>query len=282
MKKKANGDVLEALKSIINKNKLFPSQITSDNGPEFVNDNMEAYLEKIGVYHNTSLPYSPNTTGAIERYNKTIKSMIYKYMGLTDDVVWVDVLGDIVENYNNTEHRMTGYPPNNVDKYTFKKVIEGLDRSKFDETILNENRLKRGDIVRVVLRKEKFDKKIKERFSEKLYRVVLVLNGQMGIVEDLYKIETLEGEPVKKEYTYSQLQKVGNAPVEFKSTNRKKIESEATAGRRLALELGEDRDKMIENVERVKENKPVLLNLNLTPRESKRVSKPVARFGEEY
>jgi hypothetical protein len=69
---------------------------------------------------------------------------------------------------------------------------------------------------------------------------------------------------------------------DYKSVKRKEIEKDATAGRRLALELGEDRDKMIENVERVKENKPVFLNLNLTPRESKRVSKPVQRFGQEY
>jgi hypothetical protein len=69
---------------------------------------------------------------------------------------------------------------------------------------------------------------------------------------------------------------------DYKSVKRKEIEKDATAGRRLALELGEDRDKMIENVERVKENKPVILNLNLTPRESKRVSKPVERFSGEY
>ena len=28
------------------------------------------------------------------------------------------------------------------------------------------------------------------------------------MAEDMYKIETIDGEPVKKEYTYSQLQKV--------------------------------------------------------------------------
>lgn len=46
--------------------------IRSDNGLEFVNNNMENYCKKKGIRHQKSSPYTPQQNGVAERFNRSI------------------------------------------------------------------------------------------------------------------------------------------------------------------------------------------------------------------
>ncbi|KAF7685576.1 Transposon Tf2-8 polyprotein [Cucumispora dikerogammari] len=55
-------------------------------------------------------PYRPQTQGQIERFNRTIKSKLRRYLG-TDNRRYVDLLDDIVFQYNKTKHKATRLSP---------------------------------------------------------------------------------------------------------------------------------------------------------------------------
>jgi len=81
-----------------------PKVLQSDNGGKFTNAKMKELLEDLNVKHITNLLYKPSSKGQVEWFNRTIKGMILQYMAANNSCRYLDVLPNIVENYNNTYH----------------------------------------------------------------------------------------------------------------------------------------------------------------------------------
>jgi len=79
-----------------------PVILLSDNGKEFVNKKVKRVTNRFGVHHFTTYPYTP--LGIIERFNKTIKNKLFAYMKINNTQRYIDVLDQIVLNYNKTKH----------------------------------------------------------------------------------------------------------------------------------------------------------------------------------
>ena len=88
--------------------------------------------------------YSTNNEGksvVAERFIRTLKTKIYKYMTSVSQNVYTDKLDDVVGEYNNTYHRTNKMKPIDVKNNTyidFKKEVNDED-AKF----------KVGDQVRI-------------------------------------------------------------------------------------------------------------------------------------
>ena len=52
-----------------------------------------------------------------ERFIRTLKNKIYKYMTSISNNVYIDKLDDIVNEYNNTYHRTIKIKPADVDNF---------------------------------------------------------------------------------------------------------------------------------------------------------------------
>ena len=79
-----------------------PNKIWVDKGGEFYNNSFKKWLQ-----NNDIVMYSTNNEGksvVAERFIRTIKNKIYKYMTSISKNVYVDKLDDIVKKYNNTYH----------------------------------------------------------------------------------------------------------------------------------------------------------------------------------
>jgi hypothetical protein len=67
-------------------------KITSDNGTEFKNSQIEGFLEEEGIKHEFSSPYTPQQNGVVERKNRTLldmaRTMLDEYK--TPDRFWVE------------------------------------------------------------------------------------------------------------------------------------------------------------------------------------------------
>jgi transposase InsO family protein len=50
-----------------------PMQLVSDNGPQFVSEEFEAFMRANGIRHIASAPYHPATNGLAERMVQTFK-----------------------------------------------------------------------------------------------------------------------------------------------------------------------------------------------------------------
>ena len=102
---------------------------------------------------NNIVIYSTHNEGEsvlAERFIRTLKSKIYKYMTSISKNVYIDKLDDIVDEYNNTYHTTIKLKPDDVKDNTYINA---------DKEINNKNpKFKVGDHVRISKYKSIFAK----------------------------------------------------------------------------------------------------------------------------
>ena len=89
--------------SIVNAFQRKPNKLWADKGSEFYNRSMKSWLEK-----NDIEMYSTHNEGksvVAERFIRTLKNKLYKYMTSISKNVYIDKLDDIVNEYSNTYYR---------------------------------------------------------------------------------------------------------------------------------------------------------------------------------
>ena len=94
-----------------------PSKIWVDKGSEFYNSSFKKWLKD-----NDIEMYSIHNEGksvVAERFIRTLKNKIYKYMTSISKNVYIDKLDDIVNEYNNTYHRTIKMKPVDVKDNTY-------------------------------------------------------------------------------------------------------------------------------------------------------------------
>ena len=94
---------------------LFPRVgfVQSDRGQEFLNCEVQKLFRERKIKHYWSFNDEIKAS-VVERWNRTLKSKMFKYFTHNNTHRWVDVLGALVENYNNTIHRIIKMAPNQV------------------------------------------------------------------------------------------------------------------------------------------------------------------------
>ena len=71
----------------------FPGTIVTDNGPQFVTKEFQRFCIKHGIGHVRAAPYSPQSSGLVERMQRALKSMIAK--AVERKCNWVEVVHTI-------------------------------------------------------------------------------------------------------------------------------------------------------------------------------------------
>ena len=86
-----------------------PNKIRVDKGTEFYNNSFKKWLKNndIEMY----LIHNEGKSVVAERFIKTLKTKIYKYMTVISKNVYINKLDDIVNVYNNTCHRRIKMKP---------------------------------------------------------------------------------------------------------------------------------------------------------------------------
>ena len=115
LKDKKGISIVNVFQSILNKSKRKPNKIWVDKGSEFYNASFKKWLQDIVMY-------STNKEGksvVAERFIRTLKSKIYKYMTSISKNVYIDKLNAIVNKYNNTYHTTIKMKPIDVKDNTY-------------------------------------------------------------------------------------------------------------------------------------------------------------------
>ena len=129
--------------------------------------------------------YSTHNEGkcvVAERFIRTLKNKIYKYMTLVSKNVYIDKLDDMVNKYNNTYHSTVKMKPVDVKSSTY------IDSSK--EINNKDSKFEIGDIVRISKYKNIFAKCYVPNWSEEVY----VIKKFKKTVPWTYVISDLKGE----------------------------------------------------------------------------------------
>ena len=88
---------------------VIPNTILSDRGTNFTSELFREVCDVLSVKGLTTLPYSPSSNGAIERWNNTLKTMLRAYVNKNSK--WVDMLPFLSLAHNSTVHSATGFSP---------------------------------------------------------------------------------------------------------------------------------------------------------------------------
>ena len=163
----------EALDDVF-KQGILPNKIWADQGTEFYNKDVKAFLKK----HKVSL-YStgnPEKSSVVERWNRTMKTWLWKYFTANGTHRYIDVLQALVKKYNSTKHRSTKLTPVEARKPSnYLQLFRNLYLEKVKQlSKLYEGKVpkfKVGDKVRLAVLKDTFEKAYIINYTDKIYTI---------------------------------------------------------------------------------------------------------------
>ena len=112
LKDKTGNSINSALKSLFQDRKPITLQV--DKGTEFVNVTLQKYLKRQEVNFHTT--HNSDIKGAvIERFNKSLKTRMFKYFTKNNTYSYLDVIDKLLTGYNTSIHSTIGMPPRKVN-----------------------------------------------------------------------------------------------------------------------------------------------------------------------
>ena len=101
MKDKKGESVTEAFKTIFKEGRK-PQYLWVDKGKEFYNKHVKDLLEKNGIHMYST--ENEEKSSVVERWNRTIKSKMWKQFTVQGNTMYLDMLPKLVNQFNNTKH----------------------------------------------------------------------------------------------------------------------------------------------------------------------------------
>ena len=157
--------------------------------------------------------YSTHNEGksvVAERFIRSIKNRIYKYMTFISKHVYIDKLDDIVDEYNNIYHRTIKMKPIDAKNNTYIKI----DKEVND----NDPKFKVGDHVRTSKYKSIFAKGYTPNWSEEVFVIKEIKNT----VPWTYVINDVNGQEIIGKFYEKELQKLDQQEFRIEKVIRKK------------------------------------------------------------
>jgi len=198
IKNKTGLSVTRAMESLLAEKR--PNKIQFDEGKEFLNRNFLGLLKRNGIKHYWT--YSEAKCSIVERFNRTLKTRMYRAFTDRKSYRYVDILQNLVDGYNSSKHRSIGMAPNDVNlanqnivrKMLFPRIRKRLQRNLF----------KIGQSVRVTRKKGIFQKGYEQTFSYEVFEITEVKNTYPVT----YGISDYKGEPILGSFYKEELQVV--------------------------------------------------------------------------
>ena len=179
-----------------------------DKGSEFYN----AYFKK-WLRDNDIVMYSTHKEGksvVAERFIRTLKSKIYKYMTSVSKNVHIDKLDDIVDEYNNTYHTTVKMKPADVKDNTYINADKEINNK--------DSKFKVGHRVRISKYENIFAKGYMPNWSEEVFVIKKVKN----IIPWTYVINDLNGEKITGTFYEKELQKINQEELRIEKVIKRK------------------------------------------------------------
>ena len=197
LRNKESKTVNAAMADILSEGRT-PQILMSDSGSEFISKSFRKLMTGDTIAQAFAEPGDHHRMGIIERFNKTIRGAITKYMTAFKTKSYIGVLDKLVKNYNNTVHSSIGATPAdasfNPSKYT--EIINAKIKDKEDRARGELSTFEIGDEVRSLKNKVMFEKGAIPKYSQSVHKVTGHLAGKRYMLDN------------GKSYLYYQLKKL--------------------------------------------------------------------------
>jgi L-rhamnose mutarotase len=217
LKTKTGSEVARALEPVLRTNKM--KYFQTDNGKEYYNSSVQVLMKKYNVKHYST--YSDKKASIVERFNRTLKTRMYRAFSEQGNYRWVKLLPALVKDYNNTVHRTIGMKPCQVNASNERVVLQRIKKNTAPKgnAIRKKARYKTGDRVRVSKHKMPFAKGYTPNWTNEIFTVHAV----QPTVPVTYLLEDYTGEVLKGGFYEHELTKstVGDVYLVEKILQRK-------------------------------------------------------------
>ena len=104
----------------------------------------------------------------VERFNRTLKTRMWRYFTKNQSVRYVDVLQAFMRSYNDTYHRSIGMSPSEVNSTNQETVWQRM----YGHESVGTPKFRVGDRVRISKAKRHFEKGYMANWTEELFTIV--------------------------------------------------------------------------------------------------------------
>ena len=123
LKSKTGESLVNGFQTILDTGRS-PENLQTDKGTKFLNRNFQSFLKEKSIHFFTT--NSELKASVVERFNRTLKTRMWKYFTAKNTCVYIFILKDIVEGYNNSYHRSIGRAPASVSLLNVGQVRRKL------------------------------------------------------------------------------------------------------------------------------------------------------------
>ena len=139
LKDKKGVSIVTTFQSILKQSNRKPNKIWVDKGSEFYNASFKKWLQDNYIVMYST--HNEEKSVVAERFIRTLKNKIYKYITSISKNVYIDKLNDIVDEFNNTYHTTIKVKPNDVKDNTYINTDKEIND--------NDPKFKVGDHLRI-------------------------------------------------------------------------------------------------------------------------------------
>lgn len=187
LKDKTGASIVHALESTFDLIGARPAFLLTDRGREFVNAQVKTYLADRHI--NLAHTESDLKCAMVERFNRTLKTRLYKYLTHARTRKWINVIDKITLGINHSHHR--------IIKTTPDRVFRGVDRPADQQSDATEHtpralKYKEGDHVRMSRADKAFRKGYRSGWTEEAFVVVQAIAGDVPT----YRLVDFDGEEI--------------------------------------------------------------------------------------
>ncbi len=191
IKDKQASTVATAFSRILKKGRK-PFWLMTDKGKEFVGKAFRDLMTKKMVTHYTAK--SPDIKAAsVERYNRTLKSRLWRYFTEKKTFRYLNILPTIVQSINSCYTSTIGCRPIDVTMQNEGEIRQRMYAKLYGKTI-SEYKFNVGDRVRIAKEKTLFRKGYLPNFTEEIFVVVKRIPRKPAAV---YELKDLHGEDIE-------------------------------------------------------------------------------------
>ena len=203
MKTKSSLETSQAFEKMTAQISTLPQKVWIDEGTEF-EGSFATLCEELGIhrYHT----YTENKSLVAERFVRTLKTLIYRYLDANRTSRYINHLQRFVQLINNRINRGIGMAPSRVTLDHTEYLI-ALSKPVDPNQIKPKKRRKKarykvGQTVRAVLKKDIFNKGYKQSYSDEVYKILRVSDKTHPIT---YWLQDIEQRTIKRRFYEKQL-----------------------------------------------------------------------------
>jgi hypothetical protein len=191
--------VTAAFRGILSKTMRRPRRVESDKGKEFYNHSFQKLMKDIGIEHFSTT--SRHKCAVVERFNRSLKTLLYRSFDSRNSLRWLDVLDQVVSIYNKRYHRSIGRAPASVSRRNEQEVYSKL----YDKLPKPGRRLLRGTLVRISKVKRLFEKGYLPNYAEEVFEIHRVHHRRPPIQ---YELKDMLGDKLTGKFVAEELSPV--------------------------------------------------------------------------